>query len=229
MLTPIKKISVVDQAIERIYELIRGNNLRTGDRLPAERELSEALNISRSSLREAIRVLDIMGIVRVEPGNGMVLDTPKLNTTVLGSVRYLLLQDQKRLSELFEVRKIMEVECAGLAAAHATDDDIENLWRLFAELEQHHNEREYAIDKELALHDEIANTSKNSIIIELLLSIKGLLKESRETTVPEKGVTDNTIEDQRRIIQAIADRDSERARNCMLEHLTNVYTRESTT
>lgn len=228
MLAPIKKISVVDQAIERIYELIRTNSLKTGDRLPGERELSEALNISRSSLREAIRVLDIMGIVRVEPGNGIMLDTPKLNTTVLGSVRYLLLQDKERLSELFEVRRVLEVECAGLAAVHATDEDIAELRRLFVELEQHHNERKYAIDKELALHDEIARASKNSIIIEMLLSIRGLLLESRESTVPEKGVTERTIESQRNILQAIADRDAERAKRHMLEHLTNVYTRGST-
>lgn len=227
MIAPIKKISVVDQAIERIYELIRTNQLQIGDRLPGERELSEALEISRSSLREAIRVLDIMGIVSVEPGNGMVLDTPKLNTTVLGSIRYLLMQDKQRLSELFDVRRLLEGECAGLAARNATDENIEELWRLFTELELHHSERRYAIDKELALHDRIALASQNSIFIEMLLSIKSLLIESRESTVPQKGVTERTIESQRNIIQAITDRDSDRAKAFMLEHLTNVYTRDS--
>lgn len=227
MIAPIKKISVVDQAIERIYELIRTNQLQIGDRLPGERELSEALEISRSSLREAIRVLDIMGIVSVEPGNGMILDTPKLNTTVLGSIRYLLMQDKQRLSELIDVRRLLEGECAGLAARNATDEDIEELWRLLLELEKHHSERKYAIDKELALHDRIALASQNTIFIEMLLSIKGLLIESRESTVPQMGVTERTIESQRNIIQAITDRDSDRAKAYMLEHLTNVYTRDS--
>lgn len=225
MISPIKKISVVDQAIERIYELISTNKLRIGDRLPGERELSEALNISRNSLREAIRVLDIMGIICVVPGNGMTLGIPKLNTTILGSLRYLLLQDEEKLLELYETRRILEVECTALAAEKATDEDIKNLWTLFYDLEEHRDDRRYAIDKEINLHNYVAVISGNSILEEMLLSIKGLLRESRESTVPRMGVTDQTIEDQRKILQSITDHNVEKAKVSMMEHINNIYTR----
>ena len=71
---PIKRVSVVEQAISKIYDLILSQNLKENDKLPPERQLSEMLGISRNSLREAIRVLDMLGVLRVDQGSGMVID-----------------------------------------------------------------------------------------------------------------------------------------------------------
>jgi len=79
---PIKKTSVVEQAIGKIYELIKTQDLKEDDRLPPERQLSEMLGISRNSLREAIRVLDMLGIIRVDQGSGMVIDATKVSDVV---------------------------------------------------------------------------------------------------------------------------------------------------
>jgi len=75
LVEPIKKINVAEQAIEKIYELVIEKNLKVGDSLPTERELVKILKISRSSLREAIRVLEMIGVINVTQGRGMVIES----------------------------------------------------------------------------------------------------------------------------------------------------------
>ncbi len=222
---PIKKISVVEQAIEKIYDLIKTQNLTVNDRLPPERELSEMLGISRNSLREAIRVLDMLGIIRVEQGSGMVIDASKVSDTVTRHLSFALLLNRKKLSELFEARLVVETECARMAAERATPADIKALREAYAELAESQADRSKGIQCELHLHALTAKAAHNVVLEQILSSLREVLKESRETTVPSSGVTAATMEYQQKIVDAIGAHDQDTARALMYRHLAAVAER----
>jgi GntR family transcriptional repressor for pyruvate dehydrogenase complex len=222
---PIKKISVVEQAISRIYDLILAGNLKEKDRLPPERQLSEMLGISRNSLREAIRVLDMLGIVRVDQGSGMVIDTSKVSDSVTRHLSFALLLNREKLNELFEARLLVETECAALAARRADSGDIAEMKSAYEELANSGANREKGIRCELKLHSLIAKAARNSVLEKILASLREILKVSRQTTVPASGVTAETIESQRRIIDAIERKDEAEARELMRKHISRVAER----
>lgn len=225
MVEPIKKSSVVEQAIGRIYDLIKSENLKEHDRLPPERQLSEMLGISRNSLREAIRVLDILGIVRVDQGSGMVIDASRVSDSVTRHLSFALLLNRDKLSELFEARLVIETECAGLAAERATPEEVSVMRDVYAELAASGFERERGIRCELRLHELVAKASRNTVLERILDSLGDILRESRETTVPATGVTTRTIDSQRRIVDAIGNHDAQSARVLMREHISTVAER----
>lgn len=222
---PIKRTSVVEQAIDRIYDLILTQNLRENDRLPPERQLSEMLGISRNSLREAIRVLDMMGVLRVDQGSGMVIEASRVAESVGRHLSFALLLNREKLFELFEARLVIETECAGLAAGKATVEEVEEMKRVYSELTSMGTDRETGIQLELKLHNLVAKAARNSVLEKILSSLEDLLRESRETTVPASGVTQRTIESQERIIGAIARKDPAAARAFMYEHISAVADR----
>lgn len=222
---PIKKISVVEQAIEKIYDLIRTQDLKTNDRLPPERELSDMLGISRNSLREAIRVLDMLGIIRVDQGSGMVIDATKVSDTVTRHLSFALLLNRDKLRELFEARLVIETECAGLAAERATPGEIAELRAAYADLVESKADRAKGIQCELRLHSLTARIAHNVVLEQILSSLRQILRESRETTVPSSGVTATTVEYQEKIVDAIGRHDKAAARALMHEHLVAVAER----
>ncbi len=222
---PIKKISVVEQAIDKIYDLIMQQNLQPNDRLPPERELSEMLGISRNSLREAIRVLDVLGIIRVDQGSGMVIDATKVSNAVTRHLSFALMLNRNKLDELFEARLVVETECAGMAAERASPAEIAELRAMYAKLVEFRMDRSKGIECELSLHALIAAAAHNVVLEEILTSLRQVLKESRETTVPSTGVTASTVESQEKIVDAIARRDKATARALMYEHISAVASR----
>jgi|YelNatPaOPRAMG01_1025707.scaffolds.fasta_scaffold45314_2 GntR family transcriptional repressor for pyruvate dehydrogenase complex len=222
---PIKKISIVEQTIDRIYNLIKKDNLQVNDRLPSERELSQQLGISRNSLREALRVLEMMGVIKVTHGSGMVIDASRVSEALTRPLSFALLINRRKLNELFEARMVVESECAGLAAERATLDEINALKAAYDRLLQYRFDRKKGIHCELLIHDLIAKASHNEILQEILKSLRHILKESREITVPSSGVSTETVELQARIIDAIARHDTQNARLLMHEHIRSVANR----
>jgi len=91
LVKPIKKINVAEQAIDKIYELVKENNLKVGDKLPPERELVKILEISRSSLREAIRALEMIGVVNVTQGRGMVIQNTKISNSIIKPLAFSII------------------------------------------------------------------------------------------------------------------------------------------
>jgi len=225
LISPIKKVTVVEQAIQKIYDLIKEQNLKENDRLPSERDLAQMLGISRPSLREAIRVLDMMGVIKVEQGNGIIIETSQLSESLIKPLSFALLLNKRVFLELFEARKIIEAECAELAASRATEKEIKEMSSIFKSLEENKYNREKSITYEIELHECIVDASKNLVLKKILTSIKDLLRGSRYMTVPSTGVSAETRKNHSRLIKAISERNSDEARKIMLEHLNSVSKR----
>jgi len=225
LVKPIKKINVAEQAISKIYELVKENNLKVGDKLPPERELVKILEISRSSLREAIRALEMIGVINVIQGKGMVIESSKISNSIIKPLAFSIILNKNTFLELFEARKLIEVECAGLAAERITTSELKKVKEIYNLLIKHQNNREKSIKYEIKLHEEITEIAKNNVLGDILSSIKKLLRESRDTTVPSQGVTLKTINCHEKLIQAFEAKDAGKARKLMFEHLDIVSKR----
>ena len=225
MVKPIKKISVAEQAIDRIYELIKEKDLKVGDRLPPERELVKILEISRSSLREAIRTLEMIGVINSRQGHGTVIGDANISNSIIKPLAFSILLNKNTFLELFEARKLIEVECAGLAAERITTSELKKIKEIYNLLVKHQKNREKSIKYEIKLHEEITEIAKSNVLGDILSSIKKLLRESRDTTVPSQGVTLETINCHEKLIQAFEIKDASKARKLMFEHLDIVSKR----
>jgi len=225
LVKPIKKINVAEQAINKIYELAKEKNLKVGDKLPPERELVKILEISRSSLREAIRALEMIGVINVTQGKGMIIESSKISNSIIKPLAFSIILNKNTFLELFEARKLIEVECAGLAAERITTSELKKVKEIYNLLIKHQNNREKSIKYEIKLHEEITEIAKNNVLGDILSSIKKLLRESRDTTVPSQGVTLKTINCHEKLIQAFEVKDASKARKLMFEHLDIVSKR----
>ncbi len=173
MLNPIKTTKVYEQVIEQIKGMIADGTLKKGDKLPSERELVEQLQVSRTSIREALRAMEIIGLIECKQGGGnFVREDFKNNLFEPLSIMFML--EKGNPMEIIEVRRIIEVETAALAAERITQEELDSLEKIVEQLKQSMNEDD-AVKIDKRFHYEIAQASKNKLIITLLNAISSLI------------------------------------------------------
>jgi GntR family transcriptional repressor for pyruvate dehydrogenase complex len=221
MLKPISKSRLSQVAVERIKAYIVEQNLQPGHQLPAERQLSEALEISRNSVREALRVLEMMGMIEVKPGSGIYVKDYSGNLSLSLNVR--LPQNWETLQEHFDVRLLLEPRAAALAAERATPEVIADLQ------EQMDRFRECVAADDLTgiitadreFHRLIAQATRHKTLSILMDTITHYLNEGWRGTLPLPGRAKKTIAEHLQIFEAIRNRDPAAAKHAMQTHLAN--------
>jgi GntR family transcriptional regulator, transcriptional repressor for pyruvate dehydrogenase complex len=201
--------------IAGIVRLIESGELRAGDKLPPERVLSAMFEVSRNSVREAIRVLCEKGVLESRHGAGNFVcarGTGALLTQALTAQR-------ARLREIFEVRRILEPGVAELAARRAGQREIEELKILLCDQQQCLLSGKDDADLDARFHLALARASQNSVLCDLMVALNGTLDESRSTLLRTPDRKRRSTEGHLRIIGAIERRDAELCRRLMLEHL----------
>jgi len=201
--------------------LIRDGRLNPGDKLPPERELAEAFGVSRTSVRDAIRVLEMQGMVEPRQGDGtLVRDlSPDSLVNPLASV---LGRNGRLLTELLDVRKILEPPLAARAAAHASDADIKNLSAILDRQAEKVRQGELAIDEDTQFHYTIATAARNSVVMRVVDVLMDLLRESRERSLQVKGRLQKSLAGHHQILAAIHARDQAAAEAAMRQHLQEI-------
>jgi len=201
--------------------LIRDGRLNPGDKLPPERELAEAFGVSRTSVRDAIRVLEMQGMVEPRQGDGtLVRDlSPDSLVNPLASV---LGRNGRLLTELLDVRKILEPPLAARAAAHASDADLGNLSAILDRQAEKVRRGELAIDEDTQFHYTIATAAQNSVVMRVVDVLMDLLRESRERSLQVKGRLQKSLAGHRQIFGAIRSRDEAAAEAAMRQHLQEI-------
>ncbi len=203
----------------QLGEMIADRRWIAGEKLPPEAELCSALKVGRSTLREALKSLAFIGMVRMRAGDGTYVAEP--SGGVLDRILAKgLLKTEKDLADVCETRMILETELAALAAERATDRDIALLQALLAKGEERlsGDARPYS-EVDLDFHLAVANCSQNKLLPRLLMDIRGLLVEWITKSQELPGLRDNAHEQHKRILKSIAGRDSESARKEMQAHL----------
>ena len=218
---PVERTILWEQVAEQLMTMLREKHLRPGDKLPPERELAAMMQVSRPSLREALRALSMMNVLEVRQGAGTYVSSlePEL---LVEHLDFVLSLDDSSLLELFEARKIVEIGIAGLAAQRITDEELAELEAGLGRSQEtlHHPSDFLQADEQL--HKTITQAARNPIMSRVIDSISRLLMVSRSRTVEITGVRERTVEDHRAIIAALKRRDPEAAQEAMLQHLNNV-------
>lgn len=215
-----------EDVLTQIYNAIYSNQLKTGDRLPSEREMASMFEVSRTTIREAIRVLEAEQVVEVKRGvnGGISIIEPKPDQ-LARSLETLLHFRGATFTELAEFRTDFEGKTAFLAAQRATQletDQITLIAKKFKELSSDSNTPwEQLIDLDLAMHEAVAYASKNQIHIAIMLGIQSVLRKtalSLESGNDQKFREKQAIEIME-IAQAIQNRDANTAKLKMAEHV----------
>jgi GntR family transcriptional repressor for pyruvate dehydrogenase complex len=214
------KDGLVTRVVQAVQGQILGGRLAIGTKLPPEREFAERLGVSRTVLREAVRILVTKGLLETRHGIGTMVRAVTREEVVKPLTLFLGTCGQEvSLDHLHQVRSILEVENAGLAAEQASDADIEDLRRTCAEMESAAADPQLFAVKDDEFHRCLAQTTHNPLLILLLDSIHDLMAEVRTLVAREHGLFERVMPTHMRILECVAARDARGARRAMREHL----------
>jgi len=212
-----RRVTRVDSASERLIKLITDGHIRPGERLPSEHELMSLLGVGRSSVREAVRGLTLIGIVEPRPRRGTIVVSPITNdvgSSIGSSVAVWALRD------LFDVRSLLEGHAAAAAARLATREQVDKIAAAADAFEEKVSAKRGSFAENIVFHLAIAEASRNMVLLSSLRAIIGALRDMREErnrlmpSVPERDVSEH-----RAILQAIRQHDARRARQLMTSHI----------
>lgn len=217
---PISRQKTYELVAERMLALISSRRLGPGDAIPSERELVALYGVGRSSVREALRMLESRGLIESR-GNGSFAVT-ELRNLLDRSLDLLVTVEEADYAELFEVRRIIEGEAAALAASRRTKEQLAEMSAIVEEMEQGLPSEERFITADLRFHLAVAEGTGNRVIVQLMHAIRSLLQRSLSSSYHIQGSPERAIEMHRLILEAIADRHPEEARQRMQEHVARV-------
>jgi GntR family transcriptional repressor for pyruvate dehydrogenase complex len=218
IIQPARSTQNSDQVVARVYELIKRDELKPGDRLPPERELAKQLGISRPSLRAGLSSLISMGVLQSRQGAGTFLvDGPP----ALDSEPLRLLAELHGFSydHMFETRSVLEVGAAGLAAERATGDQLATMAEEIAEMFAALKDPQQFLVHDIAFHRAVASASGNPTLATLVEMVSAILYERRRDTIERAHDFNEALELHRRVYRAIRSRNAEEAREAMREHI----------
>lgn len=202
----------------RIQDLIRDEKIQPGTRLPAERDLAAKLEVSRASLREALIVLELSGIVEVRGGSGVYVSEQAAAPAEVPEAG-------PGPFEVLAARRMIESEIAALAAKNATDSAIDAILRAVEEMERQHDDRASNEQADRNFHLAIARATGNTAmvgVIDYLWSQRGSLWHKLKEHFQTEDLRKQTLTDHRNILTAIASHDPSGARAAMRAHLERV-------
>jgi GntR family transcriptional repressor for pyruvate dehydrogenase complex len=215
-----RKDGLVDRVVHAIEEQIVTGRLAVGTRLPPEREFSEQLGVSRPVVREAVRILTTRGLLETRHGIGTTVRAVSRAEVVEPMTLFLRRSGQEiSLEHLHQVRSILEVENAGLAADQRTEADVKDLTRICEEMgASAADPAEFAL-KDAEFHRRLSETTHNPLMILLLDSIRDMLAEVRAMVGSRQGLFERVMPTHREIVDAVTARNPEGARAAMRKHL----------
>ena len=205
----------------QIRDLIRDGVLKPGDRLPSERELAERFQVGRGSLREAMRSLELQGMVVSRPGSGTYVSSESLEP--LASIIVSTLTEANRdLEDIFEVRHLLEPHIASLAAERSTAEDWERMRAAIEGQESQITSGGTGVDGDTAFHFALAQGTQNPVLVKVISTMSDILAQSRDHAMQSPGRPQRSLASHLQILQMVSTGNSEGARMAMEHHITEV-------
>lgn len=219
----IKREVMAEKVVHRVLELVKSGLLKSGDKLPAERELIEIFGVSRPTLREALRALAILGVLDVRHGGGTYVTDLKAKS-LLAPLDFYVNLSVESVSDSFECRKLLEIEIARKCAQRATDEDITGLEEML--------EAQVSVDGDptgfrildAEFHEKLFAIGGNAIMERLAFAFYNMGLDVRRKAHANKSVTLRSVEDHYIIVRAIKSRNVAEAGAAMASHLDNIET-----
>lgn len=215
-------MAVTDEAIEKIKAMIVSGELGPGDRLPPEKELAERLGLSRNSMREAVKALEVIRVLDVRRGDGTYITSlePRL---LLEAISFVVdMHDDDSLLEIFQVRRVLEAQATGAAAQRAQAVDVEALEAELRDVE-FETDIEALVEHDVRFHSAIVALGGNSYLASLVDSLTSQTVRARVWRgLTEARAVERTLHEHRAIVDAIAAHDVELATSLAKAHVAGV-------
>jgi GntR family transcriptional regulator, transcriptional repressor for pyruvate dehydrogenase complex len=210
-----------DRAADQILDMVVSGGLDRGERLPPERELCARLNVSRTVVREALNLLEARGLISIEHGRGAVISGG--NTDAVRDTLGLILRVRpKALWELLEIRKILEVEIAGLAAERVEEEDVRAMRVQLERMAASIDAPKGYFDADVEFHTLLAGAARNGVLLTMLEPIVELLRASRRVSASRRpGSALRALGEHEEILRQVEVGDAKGARREMSAHLAN--------
>jgi GntR family transcriptional regulator, transcriptional repressor for pyruvate dehydrogenase complex len=221
---PVSRASLSDGIVEQIIDLIARDILKAGDRLPSEKELCVRFQVGRTTIREALRSLAVMGILDGRVGEGTFVSHSN-KKYLEKSLQWGLLMERKDVQDLIETRLMLESQTAFSAAQRATEDDLQEIERAIRGMEQALDQPEEYLKFDLQFHLAIARATQNSILYNLLSMTRGYLQSWIQESLSKPSIrkmrkrAESSVREHDKILHALREHRPEEARQAMTEHI----------
>ena len=220
-LEPVRSTRIYEEIVRQIRVLISDGHLKSGDRLPPERDLAERFRVSRTSVREAMRALESRGLIAIRPGEGAFVQEVSVET-LIEPLALVILAQRQTIVDLYEARRLLEPPIARLAALRASPEEVAEMTRI---LDQQANEvaaGRTGLAEDAAFHAALVHSTHNRAITRIVTTLMDLLAQSREEFLSIPGRPVRSHGDHRHILAAVQARDPRRAEQAMLAHIVGV-------
>lgn len=209
-----------DIVVQHVQRLVENGSLRPGDKLPSEREMAKRFHVGRSSVQDAIHVLEARGIVKLRQGGTTVVRDP--SDSLVDLLAEVLIRKRTLVEELMDVRGIIEPALAARAAEHATEADIKYLNGILVRQAEKVRRGESAVEEDFEFHNTIARVAGNGVVLAVLDTLINLLAETRRIALQVKGRAEVSLRGHRRVLRAIQRRSPKAAESGMRAHIRSV-------
>lgn len=217
----ISRVSVADEVIEYIKELILSEKLKPGDQLPSEEKMAVQMGVGRGTIREALKVLIYLGFLERKGKSTYVSENVEAYLSLTEVFENF--KKHRDIMEIIEVRKIIEPEAAALAAIRAGKEEKEYIEKDFDMMSFSQETRDDFINYDHDFHLSVIRASGNNILYDIIKGIQGIMKRNQEVVLKESDtIMPRSLEFHRKIATAIKDGDEEEARDYMMKHLLDV-------
>lgn len=220
-LRPVRRPHVYEEVLAQIEPLIQRGRLRQGTRLPPERELARTLGVSRTSLREAIRILTIRGLLDSKPGRGTIVKASSADA-VARALASAVSGDEEGVFSIMEFRKAVEPAIAEAAALQATPEEIAAMEEILDREAQRVQRAEPTEREDAEFHNALAAATRNPVFVQVTTRCMDLIQATRKRVLQAQIRSQKSHEAHRRVLRAVQGRDGGAARDAMHAHLVEV-------
>ena len=217
-LRPMVKSRLYEQVLERLRAYVGEAGLRAGDKLPAERDLAASLGVSRASVKQAIVVLEVQGLVEARHGGGTYLVRDTLDVEPVEQ----LVERRKRLPEVLEAREALETKLAELAAERRTEDELAEIREALDFMQDEIVGGGFGVEGDRRFHAAVTAAAHSSLLADFMKTIAGQITESRTESLRQPGRPSRSLAQHTAIYEAIAAGDPKKAAAAMRKHVRTV-------
>ena len=218
---PIEKSNLADDLAQRIVQMIRPGEYKPGDRLPSIREMARSFGVGHPTLREALKKLEIIGVVEIKHGSGVYVGRCQ-NGPIVSNPIFDGVVSKKLMLDLIEARMPIEVKAAALAATHATEEHLQRMENLMTEAENNLHDDAVLSTTNMAFHREIASASGNTVLADLQDVLTNLFQREQRMILDIYGSRTKDHAEHVGILDAVRARDEALATERMRAHLEGV-------
>jgi GntR family transcriptional repressor for pyruvate dehydrogenase complex len=222
LFSSVRNERMYEKIVLQLRQLIADGKLKPGDRLPGERVLSQTLGCSRTSLREACRVLEAEGLIISKPGGGRFVQHVELDTDSLFSLDPIDMLEKSAVLYFLEAREAIEPKIAELASQRATSEDIKKMEAVLLKMEEKLKYPDENVEIDSSFHLAIAEATQNFVFVSMMKANLSMSRQVRKQTLSSEERYLLSLEEHRAILKAVKNKDGKESIKATCLHLQNI-------